>query len=37
MARIKIGTPVVGDIREGEIEHRYITGTGLVLYTKYRN
>jgi len=37
VARIKIGTPVVGDIREGEIEHRYITGTGLVLYTKYRN
>ena len=37
MARIKIGIPVVGDIREGEIEHRYIDGIGLILYTKYRN
>jgi len=37
MARIKIGIPVVGDIREGEVEHRYIDGIGLILYTKYRN
>ena len=37
MARIKSGVPIVKEINEGESEHRYIHGTGLVLYTRYNN
>ena len=37
MFKVRIGTPTIGEIREGEITGRYIDGTGLVLYTKYRN
>ena len=37
MARIKLGVPDVKEIREGETEHRYIKGKGLVGYTKYEN
>jgi len=37
MARIKPGVPTVKEIREGESEYRYISGTGLVLYTRYNN
>ena len=37
MARIKPGVPIVKEIKEGESEHRYIHGTGLVLYTRYNN
>ena len=37
MARIKPGVPTVKEIREGESEYRYISGTGLVLYTRYSN
>ena len=37
MARIKTGIPTVKEINEGESDHRYIHGTGLVLYTRYNN
>ena len=37
MARIKSGVPIVKEIKEGESEYRYISGTGLVLYTRYSN
>jgi len=37
MARIKSGVPTVKEIKEGESEYRYISGTGLVLYTRYSN
>ena len=37
MARIKPGVPTVKEIKEGESEHRYIHGVGLVLYTRYNN
>ena len=37
MGRIKPGVPTVKGIREGESEYRYVSGTGLVLYTRYNN
>ena len=37
MARIKVGIPTVKELHEGESEHRYIAGTGLVQYTRYNN
>ena len=37
MARVKSGVPTVKELKEGELEHRYVSGTGLVGYTRYEN
>ena len=37
MARVKSGVPTVKELKEGELEHRYVNGTGLVGYTRYEN
>ena len=37
MARVKQGPPTVKEIREGESLKRYVSGVGLVNYTRYNN
>lgn len=37
MARVKQGPPTVKEIREGESLKRYVSGVGLINYTRYNN
>ena len=37
MARVRKGVPTVRELKEGELEHRYVKGTGLVAYTRHEN